>query len=124
MGQRAKSFRAEWHTRINRALLWLRANAPAALQAIEPKVLRFWLSARPVACGMWKALGVFCAFFAYLWVSEHLPAHTSTWVWLPVIAVALVAGGAPVPALAGALAWLRVQWVVRFYWRWSVWTAA
>jgi hypothetical protein len=121
LSQRAKSIRTEWHTRINRALIWMQGNAPEALQVIEPEVLRFWVGARPVASGMWKVLGVFCAFYAYLWVSEHLPGAISTWVWLLVIGVTLATSAVLGFVLAGVLAWLRVQWVVRLYWPWSDW---
>lgn len=105
---RAKSVRLEWHARMKLALIWLQGNAPAALRAIQPKVLRFWVSPRPVVSDMWTALAVICAFFACLWMSEHLPGSTSTWVWLLIMGVTFVASVSLGFMLAGLLTWLRV----------------
>lgn len=117
----ARSDRPEWHARMNRALIWLQGNAPDALRVIEPKVLRFWVSPRPVVSHIWTALGVICAFFACLWMSEHLPASGSTWVWLLIMGVTILSSVSLGSMLARGLAWMRVEWVVRLHWPWSDW---
>ena len=118
---RARSVRPEWHARMNRALIWLQGNAPDALQVIEPKVLRFWISPRPVVSDMWTAMGVVCAFFACIWMSEHLPASTSTWVWLLTMGVTILSSVSLGFTLARGLAWMRMEWVVQLYWPWAFW---
>lgn len=118
---RARSVRPEWHVRMNRALIWLQGNAPVALRVIEPRVLRFWVSPRPVVSHMWTALGVICAFFACLWMSEHLPASGSTWVLLLIMGVTILSSVSLGFMLARGLAWMRVEWVVQLYLPWSIW---
>jgi len=119
--RRCMADRPEWHARMNRALIWLQGNAPDALRVIEPRVLRFWVSPRPVVSDMWTALGVICAFFACLWMSEHLPASASTWVWLLIMGVTILSSVSLGFMLARSLAWMRVEWVVRLYLPWSAW---
>lgn len=116
------SVKREWHVRINSALIWLHHNAPAALDAVEPKVLRWWASPRPEGCDSWIFMALFSWITVSLWTAEQLkPLDLSGWLWLLIMPVVIVVSGTLGYNLARLLAWLRVLWVLRVYLPWAQW---
>lgn len=114
----------KWHKRMNRALVWLAAEAPGALDAVQPHVLRWWTSPRPQESGLWFFLAIIVWGNASLWTVEWLKPHISNgWAWFGILPYVIVVSAMLGYNLARGIAWLRVQWVVRIYWPWQAWDA-
>lgn len=117
-----KSVKPEWHQRMNRALLWLRAHAPEAFAAVDPGVLRWWQSPRPVESGWWIFLAIVVWANISLSTTEMLkPLQIDGWLMVAILPPVIIVSGLLGYALARCLAWLRVQWIVRIYWPWEAW---
>lgn len=117
-----KAVKEEWHRRMNAALIWMQTHAPYALEAVSPKILHWWRSPRPVESGWWIFLAIFVWGNASLWTAEMIkPLELSGWAWLGIMPVVIVVSGLLGYNLARGIAWLRVQWVIRFYWPWQNW---
>lgn len=109
-----------WHKRMNRALIWLAGNAPDALQAVQPKVLRWWTSPRPQSNGLWNFTALMIGIYVLALVFNviHPP---SDWLWLLIVPVVFMAAAWLGHCLIRGLAWLRVIWAVKLYFPWSTW---
>lgn len=117
-----KSVKPEWHQRMNRALRWLRDEAPDALATLDPAVLHWWQAPRPVESGGWFFVALIVWGNAALWAAEALkPYELSLWLTLPLIALDVAISAILGYQVARGIAWLRVQWVVRLYWPWEAW---
>ncbi|GAB1394869.1 hypothetical protein MASR1M60_30330 [Rhodocyclaceae bacterium] len=117
-----KSVKPEWHQRMNRVLLWLRAHAPEALEAVDPSVLRWWHRPRPEESGWWLFLTIVVWANISVGATEMLkPLQPSGWLMLGIMPPVIVISGLFGYTLARGLAWLRVQWVIRLYWPWQNW---
>lgn len=116
------SVKREWHVRINSALIWLHHNAPTALEAVEPKVLRWWASPRPQGCDSWIFMALISWCTVSLWTAEQLkPLDLNGWLWLLIMPVVIFVSATLGYNFARLLAWLRVLWVLRLYQPWALW---
>lgn len=116
------SVKREWHVRMNSALIWLHHNAPAALDAVEPKVLRWWISPRPQVSDVWNVFAlIIWIFVSTLFVNLIKPLNPSVWIWLLVMPIVIFTSAFLGYNVARFLAWLRVLWVLRIYLPWAQW---
>lgn len=114
------SVKPEWQQQMRRALLWLKDNAPKALECVEPKVLRGWLAPRPVATEYWIfggviGVGVFAGLTLDKWPFD------GSWFKLLGALVMSWLGAYVGYYLTRGLAWLRMQAVLRGYLPWMRW---
>jgi hypothetical protein len=112
--------KAEWHHRMNQALIWLHASAPDALTAVHPNILRWWGDPRPIECPSWYLLSILVLASVSISMATLLkPFELDIWPLLVIILVVIIPSALLGFYLARGLAWLRVYWVVYLYWPWE-----
>jgi hypothetical protein len=105
---------------VRAAIAWLDQHCPAALQAVNPQVLRWWRAEHIQANDTWNILPIPC-WIAGAWMAAD--AARSHWDWhgwallLPVL-VGMALGITVGFQASALLAWLRLRWRLGPYRRW------
>jgi hypothetical protein len=119
-GVLAPQKQGSWQVQMRTSLAWIDANAPQALSIIHPSVLAWWRKEHVEISAWWLWLAIPTGLVGGIWLMNGVEAYWQysglglTMVFL----LGSIVCGLLGMRMAGALAWVRLQWRVKIYAGW------